>query len=245
MSILERLRRERSATSLRHLPFSKQSITSINVLRDTARQTAVLKPGIPNFVSLPWANKAEELNTEFQTRAAKVVAEAFGDKEIDAVLGIGNSGLPFSKAVQQALKPYAVARNRRIGHGEIHNLGKAVNYGASTGTIFTAHSYSRQANVSFYIPEVKAGTRVLIVDDVSAQGSIGIALVQELQNLGVEVVGFGVYFNKEWQGGLRKLTEKTGVPSFSVIRIDNVKDGKIRLSSKDTAFARYEPNAVA
>lgn len=244
MTTAERPPVEHSPVTLKTLPLSKQSVRSVHMLRDAARQTAVLRPDIPNFVSLPWANKPESINHELQTMAAQVLAEAFGDKDFDAVLGIGNSGLPFAKAVHKALRPHAVDKNKKLGYGEIRNLGKAVDYGVSSGTIFTARSYSRQADVSFYIPDIKAGTRVLIVDDVSAQGSIGVALVQELQKLGVEVVGFGVYFNKEWQGGLRKLTEETGVPSFSVIRIDSISDGKIRLSPKDASAARYESSST-
>ncbi|MGB3019689.1 hypothetical protein IPH70_02505 [Candidatus Roizmanbacteria bacterium] len=242
MSISERQPVEHARVEMRKVELNRASKRSFGTLRDHARFTAVLRPDIPDFVSLPWVNKPEsgEFSPEFQKMAAEVILEAFKDKDPDIVLGVGNSGLAFAKEVHKQLRVKNVGR-KTIAHGEIKNLGEITKMGARTGKIFTAHSYSRNAEVSYYLPQIPTGKRVLVIDDVSAQGSISVALVNALKEMGADVVGLGVYFNKDWQGGLKRFTAETGVPSFSVIRIARREENGIVLTPRKEALTRFEP----
>lgn len=242
MSISEKQPIDLSRVTMRDVELSPACRRSFGILRDYAKFTAVLRPDIPDFVSLPWANKPEsgEFSAEFQKDAAEIILEVFKDKDPDIVLGVGNSGLPFAKEVYKQLRSKNVGR-KVIAHGEIQNLGEITKMTARVGTIFTAHSYSRNTDVSYYLPQVPSGKRVLVIDDVSAQGSISVALVHELQKMGAEVVGLGVYFNKDWQGGLKRFTAETGVPSFSVIRIASRGEKGIALTPRNEALTRFEP----
>lgn len=242
MSISERPPVDFSRVTMKDIRLSDACERSFRILRDHARLTAVLNPDIPDFVSLPWANKpaSDEFNPEFQRMAAEIVLEAFKDKDPDIVLGVGNSGLAFAKEVHKQLRAKNVGR-KIVAYGEIQNLGEISQTKARSGTIFTAHSYSRDADVSYYLPQVPAGKGVLVIDDVSAQGSISVALANELKKMGAEVIGLGVYFNKDWQDGLKRFTAETGVPSFSVIRIASRKENGIALTPRQEALKRFEP----
>ncbi len=211
-------------------------------IRDRASLTAVTRPDIRDFVSLPWVNGKEhnDIDREAQTQAAKIILEAFSDKNPDTIVGIGNSGLPLAEEVWEQLKKQS-PNPSKTARVKIMNQERVVTGSPKTGRIFTARSYSRGKDVSFHLPDIPTGRRALIIDDVSAQGSIGVALIKELQRLGVAVVGFGVYFNKDWQHGLQQVASQTGVPSFSVVMIEKIVHGKIRLVPEDRAICRIKP----
>lgn len=218
-------------------------------LRRRALETAVLNPEIPDFVSLPWANKpaSGEFDRIAQEQAALVVGEAFPDIRPSVVLGIGNSGLPFAKAVRLVLNERTPGDSRvpKVGFCEVQNLAELPDseqdkMEQSEG-FFSAYSYSRRRNVNFYLPDLQGVPSVFIVDDVSAQGSISESLVGELRRRypDCDITGFATYFAKDWQHGLQRFTEHTGVPSFSVIRIEGVSSGGITLTNEAMAQSKF------
>lgn len=214
-------------------------------LRDRTQKTAVLRPDIPDYVGLPWINGKEpgDIDRNSQAEAAAVVLSAFQDTTPNIILGIGNSGLQFAEEVVNQYRR-SHPNPSRVGYGRITNQERLVSSTPKKGTLFTAHSYSRRRPVSFHIPEITPGSKALVIDDVSAQGSIASALIKELIELGVDVVGFGVYFNKDWQGGLVKVTHETGVPSFSVIRIEKKTNDGIVLLPPEKALTRIEKTVL-
>jgi adenine/guanine phosphoribosyltransferase-like PRPP-binding protein len=89
-----------------------------------------------------------------------------------------------------------------------------------------------QDGVKSHLGFVKKGMKVLLVDDVVAYGETATAAINALQAAGVEVVGLAVLFDKQWQGGVERITSTTGVPVHSLISIEKIlPDGTIVVAS--------------
>lgn len=211
-----------------------------NDLRFLAIENAKLNSEIKDFISLSIFNRpeTEEFDEEAQKSAAEVIYEVFKDTQPTLILGIGNAGIEFSQATHRVFE----LNHKKIAYGLVKNYEMKIEEQPKDGTLFHSSSYTREGEISYHIPPIKFGSKVLIVDDVCAYGSISIALSRELKKLGAVVVGLGVYFNKDWQDGLAKFTEEVGAPSFSVVRIAGIdhKANKINLIEESTALSRFE-----
>ena len=107
------------------------------------------------------------------------------------------------------------------------------------GFVFTAHSYSRQKEIQFHLPELLAGKTALVIDDVLAEGGISQDVLRQILSLGVDVKGFGVYFTKLWEGGVEKIVNEFGIPIVAAIAIAKRKV-KAYFVPDDETFVRYE-----
>ena len=209
-------------------------------LRSLALQNAKLNSNIKDFISLAALNRpeSEEFDEKAQIDAAEVIYEVFKDTKPTYILGVGNAGIEFSQATHRVFGQH----HTKIGYGVVKNYEMRIEKKPEVGTLFHSTSYTRTGVISYLIPTLPAKSKVLIVDDVCAYGSISIAVSQELTKLGADVVGLGVYINKDWQNGLIKFTEKTGAPSFSVVRIEAIDHNanKINLVPQSNALSRFE-----
>lgn len=83
----------------------------------------------------------------------------------------------------------------------------------------TAYSFSRQTKIAMYIREINPKGRYLVIDDVSAYGNVATAFVSAIQQRNASVVGFGVGFDKAFQGGLKKVAAVLPASIASVITV--------------------------
>ncbi|MCS7088955.1 MAG: xanthine phosphoribosyltransferase [Thermoflexales bacterium] len=99
-------------------------------------------------------------------------------------------------------------------------------------TVFltTAPSHTKQREVSIMVsPEyLRAGERVLIIDDFLATGQTILALVRLATAAGARVVGIGALIEKTFEGG-REALSGLGVPIHSLVRVVDMSDGRIVL----------------
>jgi xanthine phosphoribosyltransferase len=97
-------------------------------------------------------------------------------------------------------------------------------------TVFltTAPSHTKQREVEIMAsPEyLRAGERVLIIDDFLATGQTILALARIAQAAGAQVVGVGALIEKTFEGG-RQALSKLNVPIESLARIVSMDDGQI------------------
>ena len=97
-------------------------------------------------------------------------------------------------------------------------------------TVFltTAPSHTKQREVEIMAsPEyLRAGERVLIIDDFLATGQTILALARIAQAAGAQVVGIGALIEKTFEGG-RQALNKLNVPIESLARIVSMDDGQI------------------
>lgn len=97
--------------------------------------------------------------------------------------------------------------------------------------IEVAPSHTKGTEVNLMVsPEfLKAGDRILIVDDFLASGRTIEALARIVQHAGATLVGIAAVVEKIFEGGRDELAQ-WNVPIFSVAAISDMRDGKIVLS---------------
>ncbi len=200
-------------------------------LRQRAIQSAEIHPTIPNYVVFKWINKIEngedKIDHQAEAQAAEVVYNAFPGIEPDYVLAIGNSGLSFGRAVNKYYPDALFLEAKKLQEPEEHKNG--FDY-------VSAHSYSRDADFEFRLPVIPKGKKVLIIDDVAAHGGVGKPIAEAVQKMGAEIVGYGVYFDKAFQEGLKKIAKGLGILCFSVIRISEINHDHIKLMDEKVSL---------
>ncbi|GIV83674.1 MAG: xanthine phosphoribosyltransferase [Candidatus Roseilinea sp.] len=97
-------------------------------------------------------------------------------------------------------------------------------------TVFltTAPSHTKKRDVEIMAsPEyLRAGERVLIIDDFLATGQTILALARIAKAAGAEIVGIGALIEKTFEGG-RAALDVLGVPIESLARVVDMSEGRI------------------
>ena len=198
-------------TTLDKLSFLKQKFLDCAFVKDAKKGYIVVKdfnlaidPDILEFASRCWAEQYHH------------------DTNIDAIVGLPDAGARLVSVLGEMLRVNRILPSKRtsVVPGAWEDVVSFTNGSFTTG----------QDEVVSHVGFVRAGQRVLVVDDVVAHGTTGVAAILALQEAGVEVVGLAALFDKVWQGGVERIEKETGVKVFSLIRIKEVKnDGTIVL----------------
>ena len=150
-----------------------------------------------------------------------------------------NCGVEFAKL-------FAAARPTRILTAEISGIAPALMTGLHMGIpvvyarksrpvtmpdsvyLTIAPSHTKGSKVELIVsPEyLKAGERVLIIDDFLATGATILGLVRLTQAAGAAICGIGAMVEKTFEGG-REALEYLGVPIEALVQITSMDDGKI------------------
>jgi adenine/guanine phosphoribosyltransferase-like PRPP-binding protein len=198
-------------------------------IRDRAVSTAQLNKDILNYVVFSWANKPGTIDSVAEMYAANTVAYAFRNSQPTKILSIGNSGISFGNAVARNFPEAKVLTAIKSENSPDEKPAVMEKY-----QLIQAYSYSRKIFMWFYVP-ICTNERILVIDDVAAQGGIGVPLVKTIQELGNKVVGYGVFFDKVFQGGLTQIA-KLGVPCFSSLRISEINHDHIKLMNESDSL---------
>jgi len=232
-------------SGIRRVPFQASSATRSHsvALRAQTLAVAEFRPDLPNYVVLPFANRIDrpEFDHFAQRLTARLLLEAFRGFTPDYVVGIANSGLPLARAVNRELLEQ-VKDPRFVEATNLHDISKRDH--PKDGVIFNAHSYSRQAEVKFHLPQLEAGKTALVIDDVLAKGGISREVLRQLLAMGVDVKGFGLYFTKLWEGGMEEIVGEFGIPVVPAIAIASKEGTKITLVPESESLVRYERDEV-
>ena len=144
--------------------------------------------------------------------------EAFKDDQVDAILTVEASGIIAGMTTSMAFGNIPVIFAKK---GERRNIGNDV---------YTADVYSfthQKTNVIRVSRQyLKAGMRVLIIDDFLANGGAINGLMQIVEEAGAVLVGAGVCIEKGWQPGGDHLRGK-GVKLVSLAVCDRIENGKV------------------
>ena len=131
------------------------------------------------------------------------------DLNVDRIVSVEAMGIPIATALSLKTRiPYSIIRKREYG------MENEVKLSQSTG-------YSKG---ELYINGLKKGDRILIVDDVISTGGTMKALVEGLQNMGVEIADIVVVIGRG--EGASKLSAG-GVKVKVLVNIDVKPDGVI------------------
>lgn len=177
---------------------------------------------------------AEPFNITIESDVLKNVMELWTDYvvsnhvQFDAIAGLPDAGNRYSTA-------FALEYLQRVSETDKRPLilpTKKNSYPASWKNVveYYANSFTGDMEkVPAYVGGVTNGQRILLVDDVIAKGDTAIAAIKALQQVGAEVVGLLVVFDKIFQGGYEEITN-LGVPVYSPIRVESVTQEGIHLA---------------
>jgi len=193
------------------LLFLRQKFLKYAFIKDIEKGYVVVKefnlsidPDVLEFASRCWAEKYHH------------------DTNIDAIVGLPDAGARLVSVLGEMLRVKSILPSKRseIIPGAWEDVISYSNKSFTTG----------RDDIKSHIGFIKPGMRVLLVDDVVAHGNTAIAAIQALQAAGIEVIGLAVLFDKVWQKGIDLIKEKTGVETYSLIRIQEITaDGKLEL----------------
>lgn len=144
-------------------------------------------------------------------------AQAFHDKDVDKVITVEASGIHIAYATALALGvPFVYAKKKR-----------AV---TQSDDVYQASvmSYTRNETVEITVSKsfLLAGEKVLVVDDILANGNAVVGLLDILDAAGADVVGLGVVIEKRFQEGRAKIQSRN-VPILPLASIESMEDGRV------------------
>ena len=106
-----------------------------------------------------------------------------------------------------------------------------MNEGILTAEVY---SFTKQVSntVSIASKYLSENDKVLIVDDFLANGQAAKGLVEIVEQAGAKVEAIGIVIEKSFQDG-RGLLEKTGIPVFSLARLERFENGQVVFKEAD------------
>jgi len=152
-------------------------------------------------------------NPKILNRIGRIIAKAFRDKKIDAVMTVATKGVPLANAVANVLNvPFVIVRrDLKITEGST----VSVNYvSGSSGDRIEKMFLSKRS--------LKAGSRVLIVDDFLKGGGTINGMVSLLSEFDSELAGVAVFADNA-------VTDREFFEHKSLLRVTNidVKENKL------------------
>lgn len=150
-------------------------------------------------------------------RLGQEFADRFGDERIDKVLTIEASGISVAFATAYALSvPLVFARRRRTIVSDPEAYAERVP--SFTKGIVTDMLVSRKY--------LKPGERVLVIDDIIANGDAVRGLMRIIERSGASLAGLGIVVEKSFQSGARTIREQ-GYRLESLVKIASLQNGEI------------------
>lgn len=158
-----------------------------------------------------------QVDLNLMKEIGKVFADKFKDAGITKVVTIEASGIAPALYTADALGvPMIFAKKSK-------NI--TMNEGILTAKVY---SFTKQVSntVSIASKYLSKQDKVLIVDDFLANGQAAKGLVEIVEQAGAKVEAIGIVIEKSFQDG-RGLLEKTGIPVFSLARLERFENGQV------------------
>ena len=164
-----------------------------------------------------------QVDLNLMKEIGKVFADKFKDAGITKVVTIEASGIAPALYTADALgvpmifakKSKNITMNEGILTAEVYSFTKQ-----DSNTVSIASKYLSQQD------------KVLIVDDFLANGQAAKGLVEIVEQAGAKVKAIGIVIEKSFQDG-RGLLEKTGIPVFSLARLERFENGQVVFKEAD------------
>lgn len=159
-----------------------------------------------------------QIDVEFLEKVGENFALRFKDCKIDKILTVEASGIAVACIAAKNLDyPKVLFAKKTEPNTMVEDcyLSEVVS--------FTKKNKSLIRIAKQYL---KAGEKVLILDDFMAHGEAALGMVDLVEQAGAEVAGIGIVIEKKFQGGGDKI-RKAGYKLESLAMIKEIKDGKV------------------
>lgn len=162
-----------------------------------------------------------QVDPQLMMECGREFARRFANDQVTKVLTIESSGISVAFATALELRvPLVFARRKKTLNAEKEAYCERVP--SFTKGIVTDIVVSREF--------LQPGERVLLIDDIIANGDAARGLIRIVQRSGAALVGLGVVIEKAFQQGARSIREQ-GIRVESLARILSLENGQIRLDS--------------
>ncbi|ERJ74298.1 xanthine phosphoribosyltransferase [Streptococcus sobrinus] len=164
-----------------------------------------------------------QVDYELMQEIGQVLADTYQDAGITKVVTIEASGIAPALYTASALDvPMIFAKKHKnitmtegILTAEVYSFTKQV-----TSTVSIASKFLSQVD------------KVLIVDDILANGQAAKGLIEIIQQAGAQVAGLGIVIEKSFQPGRQEL-EDQGIKVTSLARLASFANGQIEFAEAD------------
>ena len=184
----------------------------LSVLHDSLRGAPIIWKGEYPYFIHPISDGIPRMEASVLRATRDLIVSMVDWSKIDLVVSVEAMGLPLLAAVGEASgKPTVVIRKRSYGmEGEVR--------------VDVSPGYSESTT---YINDIKAGERILIVDDVISTGGTLEPILEAIEDMGAILQDIIIAIEKG-DGRERLALEKPKWPIRTLARIDIV-DGKVEI----------------
>lgn len=181
---------------------------ALEALKASLVEAPIVKRGDYDYIVHPITDGIPRVDPQILKEATDAMLE-IGNFDCDFIMTIEALGIPLATALSMKTgKPFNVVRKKMYG------LPGEVNLSQVTG-------YSKSA---LFVNGVRAGDRVVIVDDVVSTGGTLWALVEALKSMQVKIVDILVVIEKTDKK--HEIERKLGIQVKTLVKVDVV-DGKV------------------
>lgn len=181
---------------------------ALEALKASLVEAPIVKRGDYDYIVHPITDGIPKVDPQILKEATDAMIE-IGNFDCDFIMTIEALGIPLATVLSMKTgKPFNVVRKKMYG------LPGEVNLSQVTG-------YSKSA---LFVNGVKAGDRVVIVDDVVSTGGTLWALVEALKSMQVKIVDILVVIEKTDKK--HEIERKLGLQVKTLVKVDVV-DGKV------------------
>ena len=181
---------------------------ALEILKASLVDSAIVKRGDYDYIVNPITDGIPQVDPRMLKEVTDAIVE-IGNFDCDVIVTIEALGIPLATAVSMRVgKPFNVVRKKMYG------LPGEVNLSQVTG-------YSKSA---LFINGIKAGDRVVIVDDVVSTGGTLWALVEALKSMQVKIVDILIVIEKTDKK--HEIERKLGQQIKTLVKVEVV-DGKV------------------
>lgn len=164
-----------------------------------------------------------QLDLDLLEDCGKALARRFRTAKVDKVLTAESSGIPLAIFVARVLDvPVVYAKKFQTGF-----IDPDV-YSTETHSFSMEKSYTLRVSKRY----LSEDERVLIVDDILANGQSALALLEILSMAGAEPVGVAVAIEKTSRDG-GSVIRRMGIPVESLAAVERVENGRIILAEEE------------
>ena len=161
------------------------------------------------------------INHQIDVNLLNKICRYLGDKfsNIDKIITIETSGIPFSIGISQVLGNIPVVFAKK---------SKSLILNSENAYTAEVKSFTRKSNSVIYIDKnyLLENENCLIVDDFLAEGNAAMGLIDIIKKAKAKVAGIAIVIEKEFQGGHKRLEEQ-GYRVESAAIIKGFKDNKV------------------
>ena len=177
-------------------------------VKKSLKKSPIVKKGDYDYFVNPISDGVPAMEPKVLNELTEAIAEHV-DLDVDKIVAIEAMGIHLATALSLKTNlPFVVIRKRQYGLEGEEEIFQKTGYGSS----------------QLYINDLKAGEKIILIDDVVSTGGTLISVLNAMKDLDIDIKATIAVIEKG--EGRKKVEKETGIPIFSVVKLDVV-DGRV------------------